>query len=154
MPQITEEWILVFDRQRKCLYLTLSKLFKNSEGLEVVDKFPNELRAIEALKKYSKQKVFGRLNLKDAIGDLADHCQNDGVYAKPLEKETSFYDDAKSYLDSAKGQMINRLRAEQELENHGIHPDTPEWEEFEKVFGQKLKLGKIKAQDLLQWLGH
>ncbi|MDP3763691.1 MAG: hypothetical protein Q8Q92_03520 [bacterium] len=64
-----EEFILIQDKQRKCLYLTLASTFKNSEGLEVIEKFPNAGRAMQALQKYSKQKVFGKLNLKDALGE-------------------------------------------------------------------------------------
>ena len=81
-----EEFLLVQDKQRKCLYLTLGSTFKNSEGLDVVEKFPNAARAIDALQKYSKQKVFGKLNLKDALGDLAHDNPNDGSYAKPIEE--------------------------------------------------------------------
>lgn len=83
-----ELFLLVQDKQRKCLYLTLASTFKNSEGLEVIEKIPNAERAIQALQKYSKQKVFGKMNLKDALGDLANNTgQVDGAYAKPLAKQ-------------------------------------------------------------------
>lgn len=69
----SEEFILVLDTQRKCYYLTVADALKNIEGLRVIEKLPNEARAIDALKKYSSgQKVFGtmtpKLNLKDAMG--------------------------------------------------------------------------------------
>ena len=86
------EFVLVQDTQRKCFYLTLSDALKNAEGLKVVEKFPNEMRAIDALKKYTfGQKVFGKmrpkLSLKDAVGDLADNHPNDNAYTKPLKKQ-------------------------------------------------------------------
>ena len=86
-----EEFVLVLDTQRKAYYLTLTSALKNIEGLKVVEKFPNHLRAVDALKKYSSgQKVFGaltpKMNLKDAIGDLANDDSNDGIYSKPVQK--------------------------------------------------------------------
>lgn len=91
---MTESFVLVHDTQRKCFYLTLASALKNTEGLKVVEKFPNDVRAMDALKKYaSGQKVFGtmtpdKMNLKDAIGDLANNTdQVDGSYAKPLQKQ-------------------------------------------------------------------
>lgn len=82
-----EEFILVLDTQRKAYYLTLASALKNTEGLKVVEKFPNEMRALDALKKYSSgKKVYGsmtpKMNLKDAVGDLAFDDPNDGTYAK------------------------------------------------------------------------
>lgn len=84
-----EEFILIQDKQRKCLYLTLASQFKNSEGLEVIKKFPNAERAIQALQQYSKQKVFGKMKLTDAIGGLNPNSPNGGAYAKPLAKQVT-----------------------------------------------------------------
>ena len=101
-----ESFILVHDTQRKCFYLTLASALKNTEGLKVVAKFPNSARAVDALQKYaSGQKVFGtmtpdKLNLKDALGEE--------------------YDDEETYSSSAKGQKINRSRAEQEMKNSDL----------------------------------
>lgn len=72
-----EQFILVLDTQRKAYYLTLASALKNTEGLKIVEKFPNEIRAMDALKKYSSgEKVFGtltpKLNLKDALGEALD----------------------------------------------------------------------------------
>lgn len=82
---MNQEFVLVHDTQRKCLYLTLSDQLKNTEGLEVIEKFPNAARAMDALQKYSKQKVFGKMKLTDALGDLANDDPNDGVYAEPVK---------------------------------------------------------------------
>lgn len=155
-----ESFILVQDKQRKCLYLTLASTFKNSEGLEVIEKIPNASRAINALQKHSKQKVFGKMNLKDAIGDLANNTgQVDGSYALPMKKEGDDgyddYDSEETYSSSAKGQKINRARAEKELRDHSHRPGSPEWQEFEQIFGPKFKkTGYIDAGELMNWLGY
>ena len=156
MMEPESEFILVHDKQRKCLYLTLASIFKNSEGLDVIEKFPNAARAIQMLQKYSKQKVFGKMNLKDAVSGLNSNNPNDGIYGKSLTKEDDEYDDEpENYYSSAKGQMIDRVRAEKELKNHGHDRGTSEWREFERVFGPKFKKnGKIAAQELLGWLGY
>lgn len=141
-----ELFLLVQDKQRKCLYLTLASTFKNSEGLEVVEKIPNAGRAIQALQKYSKQKVFGKLNLKDALGE--DYGE---------DEESEFDDDHDgTYSGSAKGIKIDRPRADQEMKKHSHQRGSPEWEEYEKIFGKRLnKPGDvISATELLNWLGY
>ena len=47
--------------------------------------------------------------------------------------------------------MIDKMRAEKELEKHGIKKGTSDYQEFEKEFGNK---PQIDAQELLRWLGY
>lgn len=55
------------------------------------------------------------------------------------------------YFDSAAGQKIDRMRAEKELEKHGVKKGTPDYQEFEKQFGGQ---NQIDAQALLRYLGY
>lgn len=165
MPNSTD-FVLVHDTQRKAFYLTLASALKNTEGLKVVEKFPNSARAMDALQKYaSGQKVFGtltpdKMKLTDAIGGLNPHSPNDGAYAKPLAKQVDEIaghdDDDGTYYSSARGYKVDRQRAELELKSHGHLRGSREWKEFEQIFGPRLNKpgGTIDAIELLDWLGY
>lgn len=60
-----------------------------------------------------------------------------------------------SYFTSAKDRMIDRERADKELNKHGVDDTLVDvWKEYEEEFWSDPSIKQIKAQDLLAWLGY